>query len=199
MTDSILRFARRAPLRNPDCVHAACRVCRPFADDVAPLAADDFDAKSAAIDKLIANADEPSIAVLNALSDGSLVATDAGKVLIQTDDGNKDPLTNKTVEAPDAQPVTLNNLLRAKVSGALSGLQLSSPDIKSARAAIDELLKNADPSIKPFVDKARAKETDPTLKKRLDTLWATTALHDTDPATSASKPCNWLPRGTTWI
>jgi len=181
MTDSILRFARRGLCA----ILIACMPLAAFAaltaDDLAPLAADDFDAKSAAIDKLIANADTPSIAVLNALSDGSLVATDAGKVLIQTDDGNKDPLTNKTVEAPDAQPVTLNNLLRSKVSGALSGLQLASPDIAVRRAAIDELLKNADPSIKPLVDKARAKETDPTLKKRLDTLWATTALHDTDP------------------
>ncbi|MGX7004198.1 urea ABC transporter permease subunit UrtB [Caballeronia sp. KNU42] len=181
MTDSILRFARRGLCA----ILIACMPLAAFAalsaDDLAPLAADDFDAKSAAVDKLIANADAPSIAVLNALSDGSLVATDDGKVLIQTDDGNKDPLTNKTVEAPGAQPVTLNNLLRAKVSGALSGLQLSSPDIEKRRAAVDELLKNADPSIKPLVDKARAQETDPTLKKRLDTLWATTALHDTDP------------------
>jgi len=180
MTDSILRFARRGLCA----ILIACMPLAAFAaltaDDLAPLAADDFDAKSAAIDKLIANADAPSIAVLNALSDGSLVATDAGKVLIQTDDGNKDPLTNKVVEAPDAQPVTLNNLLRSKVSGALSGLQLASPDSATRRAAVDELLKNADPSIKPLVDKARAKETDPTLKKRLDTLWATTALHDTD-------------------
>ena len=149
MTDSMLRFARRG-------LCAILIACMPLvafaaltADDLTPLAADDFDAKSAAIDKLIANADAPSIAVLNALSDGSLVATDAGKVLIQTDDGNKDPLTNKTVEAPDAQPVTLNNLLRSKVSGAVSGLQLASPDIATRRAAIDELLKNADPSIKP--------------------------------------------------
>ena len=181
MTDSILRFARRGLCA----ILIACMPLAAFAalsaDDLAPLAADDFDAKSAAVDKLIANADAPSIAVLNALSDGSLVATDDGKVLIQTDDGNKDVLTNKTVEAPGAQPVTLNNLLRAKVSGALSGLQLSSPDIEKRRAAIDALLKNADPSIKPLVDKARAQETDPTLKKRLDTLWATTALHDTDP------------------
>jgi urea transport system permease protein len=180
MTDSILRFARRGLCA----ILIACMPLAAFAalsaDDLAPLAADDFDAKSAAIDKLIANADAPSIAVLSALADGSLVATDAGRVLIQTDDGNKDPLTNKTVEAPDAQPVTLNNLLRSKVSGAVSGLQLASPDIEKRRAAIDELLKNADPSIKPLVDKARAQETDPTLKKRLDTLWATTALHDTD-------------------
>jgi urea transport system permease protein len=180
MTDSILRFARRGLCA----ILIACMPLAAFAalsaDDLAPLAADDFDAKSAAIDKLIANADTPSVAVLNALADSSLVATDAGKVLIQTDDGNKDPLTNKIVQAPDAQPVTLNNLLRAKVSGALSGLQLASPDIEKRRAAIDELLKNADPSIKPLVDKARAQETDPALKKRLDTLWATTALHDTD-------------------
>ena len=180
MTGSILRFARRGLCA----ILIACMPLAAFAalsaDDLAPLAADDFDAKSAAIDKLIANADAPSIAVLSALADGSLVATDAGRVLIQTDDGNKDPLTNKTVEAPDAQPVTLNNLLRSKVSGAVSGLQLASPDIEKRRAAIDELLKNADPSIKPLVDKARAQETDPTLKKRLDTLWATTALHDTD-------------------
>jgi urea transport system permease protein len=180
MTDSILRFARRGLCA----ILIACMPLAAFAalsaDDLAPLAADDFDAKSAAVDKLIANADAPSIAVLNALADGSLVATDAGRVLIQTDDGNKDPLTNKTVDAPDAQPVTLNNLLRSKVSGAVSGLQLASPDIEKRRAAIDELLKNADPSIKPLVDKARAQETDPALKKRLDTLWATTALHDTD-------------------
>ncbi len=150
------------------------------ADDLAPLAADDFDAKSAAIDKLIANADAPSVAVLNALSDGSLVATDAGKVLIQTDDGNKDPLTNTVVPSPDAQPVTLNNLLRAKVAGSLSALQLASPDVEKRRAAIDELLKSPDPSMKPLIDRARARETDPALKKRLDSLWATTALHDAD-------------------
>src|SRR3984885_15876631 len=78
MTDSILRFARRGLCA----ILIACMPLAAFAaltaDDLAPLAADDFDAKSAAIDKLIANADTPSIAVLNALSDGSLVATDAG-------------------------------------------------------------------------------------------------------------------------
>jgi len=78
MTDSILRFARRGLCA----ILIACMPLAAFAalsaDDLAPLAADDFDAKSAAIDKLIANADAPSIAVLSALADGSLVATDAG-------------------------------------------------------------------------------------------------------------------------
>ena len=114
MTGSIFRFIRRVSL-------AAVIACMPLAavaaltaNELAPLAADDFDAKSAAIDTLIAHADAPSVAVLNALSDGSLVATDSGQVLIQTDDGNKDPVTGKKVDAPDAQPVTLNNLLDRK-------------------------------------------------------------------------------------
>jgi len=149
-------------------------------DDLAPLAGDDFEAKTAAIDKLIANADAPSIAVLGALSDGSLVATDNGHVYIQTDDGTKDAITGKTAEAPDAQPITLNNLLRTKVAGALSGLQLASPDTAKRRDAIAALLKNPDASMKPMIDRARAIEKDSELKKRLDTLWAMTALHDPD-------------------
>ncbi|SAL50127.1 branched-chain amino acid ABC transporter permease [Caballeronia peredens] len=149
-------------------------------DDLAPLAGDDFEAKSAAIDKLIAQADAPSVAVLTALADGSAAATDSGRVVIQTDAGNKDPLTGKPIEAPDAQTITLSNTLRTKVAGALSGLQLASPDIAKRREAIGALLKNPDASMKPMIDRARAIEKDADLKKRLDTLWAMTALHDPD-------------------
>jgi urea transport system permease protein len=150
--------------------------------DVAPLAGDDFDAKSAAIDKLIANHDAPSLALLKALSEDSALATDAGEVLIQDNDTARDTVTGKTVTAGDAQPITLNNLLRTKVSGALSGLQLDSADPAKRADAVAALLKNPDPSMKPQIDAARAKETDPQLKKRLDTLWAMTALHDGDAA-----------------
>ncbi|TKC91852.1 urea ABC transporter permease subunit UrtB [Trinickia terrae] len=150
--------------------------------DVAPLAGDDFDAKSAAIDKLIANHDAPSLALLKALTEDGVLATDSGEVLVQDGDALKDAVTGKTVASNGAQPVTLNNLLRSKVAGALSGLQLDSPDLETRRAAIAGLLKNPDPAMKPMIDRARAKETDPALKRRLDTLWAMTALSDTDPA-----------------
>ncbi|PRE45484.1 urea ABC transporter permease subunit UrtB [Burkholderia multivorans] len=156
------------------------------AADVAPLGGDDFDAKSAAIDRLIATHDATSLALLKALSDGSVLATDAGEVLVQSDDATRDAATgNKVSEdvANSAQPVTLNNLLRSKVAGALSGLQLSSPDVNARRAAVAALLKNPDPAMKPLIDAARAQETDPALKKRLDTLWAMTALHNPDAAT----------------
>ncbi len=58
--------------------------------DVAPLGADDFDAKSAAIDKLIATHDAPSLVMLKALSEGNALATDAGEVLIQDGDTQRD-------------------------------------------------------------------------------------------------------------
>ncbi|WP_321814328.1 MULTISPECIES: urea ABC transporter permease subunit UrtB [unclassified Paraburkholderia] len=159
------------------------------AADVAPLGADDFDAKSAAIDKLIATHDAASLALLKALSEDNVTATDAGEVLVQDGtDGQsaRDAATGKAVAAnvaASAQPITLNNQLRSKVAGALSGLQLAAPDVQTRRAAIAELLKNPDPSMKPMIDAARAKETDPALKRRLDTLWAMTALHDPDTAT----------------
>ncbi|WP_028226061.1 urea ABC transporter permease subunit UrtB [Paraburkholderia ferrariae] len=155
------------------------------ATDVTPLGGDDFDAKSAAIDKLIATRDAASLALLKALANDDVTATDAGEVLLQDGDTARDAITGKPVAADvaqSAQPVTLNNLLRSKVAGAISGLQLDSPDLETRRAAVAALLKNPDPSMKPMIDAARAKETDPTLKRRLDTLWAMTALHNPDAA-----------------
>lgn len=157
------------------------------AADVAPLAGDDFDAKSTAVDKLIATHDAASLALLQALGNDAALATDSGEVLIQDESGGaRDAVTGKPVAADvaaSAQPVTLNNLLRSKVAGAVSGLQLASPDLETRRAAIAELLKNPDPAMKPMIDAARAKETDPALKRRLDVLWAMTALHNPDAET----------------
>ncbi|MCM2492253.1 urea ABC transporter permease subunit UrtB [Burkholderia glumae] len=169
-------------------VCAACALGSPAAfalqaADAAALAGDDFDAKLAAIDHLAAADDAASVALLHALADGAALATDSGRLLLQADDGStRDALSGAVVPPGDAQPVTLNNLLRSKVAGALSGLALASPDLATRTAAIDALLKNPDASEKPLIDRARAKETDPTLKRRLDALWAIAALHDADPA-----------------
>ncbi|HEY4801084.1 MAG TPA: urea ABC transporter permease subunit UrtB, partial [Paraburkholderia sp.] len=143
-------------------------------------------AKSTAIDKLVASHDAASLALLKALADDNVSATDSGEVLVQDGDNAHDAATGQAVAASvasSAQPITLNNLLRSKVAGAVSGLQLASPDIATRSDAIAALLKNPDPAMKPMIDAARAKETDPALKRRLDTLWAMTALHDPNTAT----------------
>ncbi|MEX3953208.1 urea ABC transporter permease subunit UrtB [Paraburkholderia sp. EG287B] len=193
MAHSLPRYARaglRHALAAAALFTALCTGAHALeAADVAPLGGDDFDAKSAAIDKLIATHDAASLALLKALADDSVTATDSGEVLVQDGaDGQsaRDAATGQPVAAnfaSSAQPITLNNLLRSKVAGAVSGLQLASPDLEMRRAAIDGLLKNPDPAMKPLIDAARAKETDPALKRRLDTLWAMTALHDPNAAT----------------
>ncbi len=153
------------------------------AADATALAGDDFDTKLAAIDHLAAAGDAGSVALLHALADGGALATDDGRLLLQADDGStRDAVSGATVQPGDAQPVTLNNLLRTKVANALSGLDLASPDLAARTAAVDALLKNPDPSLKPLIEKARAKETDATLKRRLEALWAIASLHDKDAA-----------------
>ncbi|MFD1557888.1 urea ABC transporter permease subunit UrtB [Paraburkholderia silviterrae] len=188
---------RRASAAHPLVLVLALALCAAFssgahaleAADIAPLSGDDFDAKAAAIDKLIATHDAASLALLKALAEDNVTATDSGEVLVQDgadSQSTRDAATGKPVPpgvAASAQPITLNNLLRSKVAGAVSGLQLASPDVETRRAAIAGLLKNPDPAMKPLIDAARAKETDPALKRRLDTLWAMTALHNPNEAT----------------
>lgn len=168
----------------------ACSLVTPTAfaltaSDVAPLAGDDFEAKAATIDTLAAKHDPAALELLGALADDRAFATDAGRVLVEangSDTQGHDVVSGQSVDIGDAQPVTLNNLLRNKVTRALAAAQLSSPDAAVRRHATDTLLANPDPSMKPFIEAARAKETDAALKHRLDVLWATTALTDADPA-----------------
>ena len=84
------------------------------------------------------------------------------------------------IKASDVQPITLNNLLRARVDSGLNGLRLQAPDHSVREKAINALFQAPDPAVKPLIEAARGKETDPVLKARLDQLWALTALQDPD-------------------
>lgn len=149
--------------------------------DIEPLAGDDFDAKAAAIDKLVANGDAPSQRLLQALKDDAVSASGDGQLFIQDGEDSLDAVTDQKKSAPaDAQPVSLSNVLRSKVEAAVSAVGLASPDLATRRAAVEGLLRSPDDSFKPLIDRARASETDAGLRARLDTLWALTALHDHD-------------------
>ncbi|AJC20696.1 urea ABC transporter permease subunit UrtB [Pandoraea pulmonicola] len=149
--------------------------------DLTALAGDDFDAKAQAIDHLAADASPQAAALLKALADDSAV-TVGERIAIPNGDRYVDPITGATLKADDAGSLTLNNVLRAKVATAAAAGALLSPDRDARAQAIDTMLQNPSPAFKALVEKARAKETDPALKSRLDQLWAQTALHDTDPA-----------------
>jgi len=151
-------------------------------DDLKPLGADDFDAKAQLIAKLVTTGDAASLTVLKALADDAVSIAGNNEILIQDGDNYRDAITGRAVTATDAQPITLSNVLRNQVNSGLSAVQLSSPDLATRQAAVETLLQNPEESLKPLVDQARSRETDAALKKRLDTLWAMTALHNHDPA-----------------
>src|ERR1700730_19118183 len=158
------------------------RVFALTAEDLKPLAEDDFDAKSQALNQIIASGDATALRVLEAMEQENVVATSDDRVLIQEGDVLKDPITDDPVaiKASDVQPITLNNLLRARVESGLSALRLQAPDHSVREKAINALFQAPDPAAKPLIEAARSKETDPALKARLDKLWALTELQDPD-------------------
>ncbi len=156
-------------------------------EEVKGLTDDDFDAKAEAIDHLASAGDDVSAHLLQALAEDRVVVRGDGSLAIKAGSGYADPFSSAavTVPADDASPVALNNVLRARVAAAAAGLQLRAPDPAVRGRAIDALLGRPDPSLRPYVDAARAAEKEPTLKGRLDQLWALTALGDPDPAKRA--------------
>ncbi|WP_374620052.1 urea ABC transporter permease subunit UrtB [Pandoraea sp.] len=164
-----------AALNVPATAHAAVTDT-----DLTALAGDDFDAKSQAIDHLASDGSPQAVALLKALADDSVV-TAGDRLAIQEGDKYVDPITGAPVKGDDAGSLTLNNVLRAKVATAAAAGALLSPDRDARAHAIDTMLQDPSPAFKAIVAKARQKETDPALRKRLDQLWAQTALHDADP------------------
>ncbi len=149
--------------------------------DLSALAGDDFDAKAQTIDRLAADASPQAAALLAALADDSAV-TVGDRLALQKGDQYVDPITGVPVKGDDAGALTLNNVLRAKVATAAAAGALLSPDHDARAHAIDTMLQNPSPAFKTRIEQARLKETDPALRKRLDQLWAQSALHDANPA-----------------
>ena len=152
-------------------------------EQLKPLADDDFDAKSQAVDQIISAGDAAALRILEALDQSALYATDSGQILIQVGTSFHDALTDAPVSAnaDSAQAISLSNVLRARVSRGLARVELKSSDKVLREQAVNTLSNDPDPSFNADVQAAREHETDPGLRKRLDQLWAMTALRDPDP------------------
>ena len=152
-------------------------------EQLKPLADDDFDAKSQAVDQIISAGDAAALRILEALDQSALYATDSGQILIQVGTSFHDALTDAPVSAnaDSAQAISLSNVLRARVSRGLARVELKSSDKVLREQAVNTLSNDPDPSFNADVQAVREHETDPALRKRLDQLWAMTALRDPDP------------------
>lgn len=136
---------------------------------VKQLAAEDSDAKIAAIQKLGASGDRDAVKVLKALADDSLMVTPGGQVFLMPEDKAFDAVTGAEIDpAPKAyDAITINNRIRSELDNAIAGLRLMNPDRTVRLAAARELQSNVGIELAPLLDKALARETDGEIKHLL--------------------------------
>ncbi|WP_060784478.1 urea ABC transporter permease subunit UrtB [Cupriavidus metallidurans] len=146
--------------------------------DLKPLAEDDYDAKTAALNKLTQAPAEQAGPILKALQDDALQYAPSVGMVRQDGDKTVDAVTGKpvTVKADELESLTLNNSLRAIVDSAASSLELQSPDIAVRTQAISTLFDQPENASRAAVEAARKAEADAGLRARLDVIWANTVL-----------------------
>jgi urea transport system permease protein len=151
---------------------------------LAPLNADDTDERVAAVEALGALATPAAAAVLDALGNDRLYATEAGRILMQDAQGAvSDPDTGETLAMPDdASSISINNRLRVAIANAQAGQQILTGDTAARLAAVRSMQRDVDPARAPLLRKALDQEKDPQIAALLRLALANIDLVDDDPA-----------------
>ncbi|HEV2675880.1 MAG TPA: urea ABC transporter permease subunit UrtB [Aliidongia sp.] len=168
----------------PLAVHAANLADADLAKLTSGLAGDGFDDKIAAIDALGTSGDARAVAILKALADGKLAATETKQILVEGSAGHfADAVTGSPV-APAADPVRIrvNNRLRGQIDVALSRLTLYSADPADRLSAATEALHRPSLDAVPALDKALATEKDKGVAAALKLARAAALLQSPDAA-----------------
>ncbi len=140
------------------------------------------DTRIVALGKAAVNADEKTVAFIQAMSDDA-VKTKGDKVFVVKDDKAFDAVTGAALSLPaDAEDVINPNLMRAELDNALAALKLFSKDEKVRAAAIKTLAADNDEARLPLIEKAYAAETVPALKSQLELVRAAIFLGSSDKA-----------------
>ena len=151
---------------------------------VAGLAGDGFDDKIAAIDALGTSGDTRAVAILKALTDGKLAATDDKQILIEGADGQFADAVTGAATTPGTEPdrIHVNNRLRGHINDALSRLTLFSPDPADRLSAASEALHHPSPDGVAALDQALATEKDAGVAAALKLARAAGLLQSPDAA-----------------
>ncbi|MGD9549744.1 MAG: urea ABC transporter permease subunit UrtB, partial [Burkholderiaceae bacterium] len=122
------------------------------------MATGDTEARVAAIDAALPDADERTRTFLDALANDAVKAT-AHAAYVMDGDQAHDPVTGAPVALPaDAEDVINNNALRAALDAARAALQLRSSDEATRAAAADALMKDPAEARLPLIEQALAQE-----------------------------------------
>jgi urea transport system permease protein len=144
---------------------------------LAGLAAEDSEARIAAIQALATQATPEAAAVLQALAEERLQAA-GERILVAEGDALRDAATGALLPAaPEgAEAITINNRVRRALEGARSALSVFSPDRKLRLAAAQRLGESATPELLPLLQRALAGEKDPDVREKLEVATALASL-----------------------
>jgi urea transport system permease protein len=162
--------------------------CWPLAaradDPLAELASGNFNAVRQGVEDLALSGNPRAATIIAALQGGHLYFTADRALLIKADD---DSYTNATsgepVTADDAfgaKQVRLNNSVRGAIDAALGSLRLFDPSTSVRLEAAEAVFQSHDPAAIPALDRALAKETDSSIKGRMEQARAAAVLYDPD-------------------
>jgi urea transport system permease protein len=152
------------------------------AEQAHALVAGEAEARIEALNAAVADADERTVALLQAIADDAVKFTDSA-VYVMKDGRGHDPLTGAPVAVPEnAEDVVNNNLMRTEIDVALAAIRLASPDAQQRAAAVKTLGADADASKLPLIEKALAAETDAALKAALERIRSGLLLASDDKA-----------------
>ena len=149
-------------------------------DEARAMVLGESDARIAAINRALPNADERTVALLQALSD-DVVKVAGDKLFVVRDGRALDPVSGAALALPEgAEDVINNNLVRSELDAALAGLQLLSKDVKARREAIKTLQGATDEAKLPILEKALATETDAQVREQIGLVRAAVLLGSAD-------------------
>ena len=152
----------------------------------AALSSANFNTIRQGVEVLVASGHPRAAAVIVALQSGRLFARGDKALFIKTDDGGfLDAIAGSP--APDVvasalKPVRVNNTVRSAIDAGLGALRLFAPDTATRSQAAEAVFRSRDPAALPALTRALAKETDPSVKTRMEQAQAAARLFATDTA-----------------
>ena len=163
------------------CLFSGIALAKFSAEQLKPLFTDDYDSKVKVIQSLVEDNSIEGLKVLKALSEETLFSTPKG-IVIKKGSQYIDVVSDQAIDVkPEVLTgVVLNNQLRAKVDNSLMSLQLGSPDLQVRTKAVEGLSKDPELDNLPLVEKLLEAEKDPSLKPKVEKLWAMMALQADD-------------------
>ena len=146
------------------------------------LVAGEAESRIAALNAVLANADEKTVALIQAMSDDAVKVTDSA-VYMMKDGKGYDPVTGAELAVPDtAEDVINNNQMRGELDAALASIKLLSTDAKARADAVKTLQGEPDEAKLPLIEKAFAAEQELAIKQALGNVRFAMLLGSADKA-----------------